>query len=110
MNPSESNILHLLHVGAALVLMGHTFLSANMFASISDVFPNNAIGRVTALTGIAGGLSGMLFPLLTGFLVDHFSYLPVFCLAAVMPSAGVLLLFLSVRSLHQISLDQEAKS
>ena len=96
--------------GICFVLMGHMFLSANMFAAISDVFPNNAVGRVTALTGIAGGLSGMLFPLLTGFLVDHFSYLPVFCLAAVMPLAGVALLFFSVRSLHQISLDQEVKA
>ena len=77
-----------------LVLAGHTFLSANMFAAISDLFPNNAVGRVTALTGVAGGLSGMLFPLLTGFLVDRFSYLPVFSLAAVMPLAGVGALFL----------------
>lgn len=96
--------------GICFVLMGHMFLSANMFAAISDVFPNNAVGRVTALTGIAGGLSGMLFPLLTGFLVDHFSYLPVFCLVAVMPLAGVLLLFFSLRSLRQISLDQEAQA
>lgn len=84
--------------GAALawicvVLAGHTFLSANMFASISDLFPANAVGRVTALTGVAGGLSGMLFPLLTGFLVDRFSYLPVFSLAAVMPLAGTAALF-----------------
>ena len=84
--------------GAALawicvVLAGHTFLSANMFASISDLFPNHAVGRVTALTGVAGGLSGMLFPLLTGWLVDHFSYLPVFTLAAVMPLAGTAALF-----------------
>jgi ACS family hexuronate transporter-like MFS transporter len=76
-----------------VVLFGHTFLSANMFAVISDLFPANAVGRVTAMTGIAGGLSGMLFPLLTGFLVDRVSYAPVFAMAAVMPSAGCLILF-----------------
>ena len=64
-----------------------------MFASISDLFPNNAVARVTALTGVAGGLSGMLFPLLTGFLVDRFSCLPVFTLAAVMPLTGTAALF-----------------
>ncbi len=68
-----------------LVLFGHTFLSANMFAAISDLVPKPAVGRVTGLTGIAGGLSGLLFPLLTGFLIDRFSYAPVFFLAAVMP-------------------------
>ncbi|MCL4401317.1 MAG: MFS transporter [Acidobacteria bacterium] len=84
--------------GICAVLLGHTFFAANMFAAISDVFPNNAVGRVTALTGIAGGLSGMLFPLLTGVLVDRFSYLPVFSLAAVMPLAACAVLFLMVPS------------
>ena len=75
-----------------LVMFGHTWLSANMFASISDIYPDGAVGRMTALTGIAGGISGLLFPLLTGFLVDKFSYAPVFLIAAFMPAAGVLCL------------------
>ena len=75
-----------------------------MFAAISDLFPNNAVGRVTALTGVAGGLSGMLFPLLTGLLVDRFSYLPVFSLAAVMPAAGVAALFLLAPGLKPVKL------
>jgi ACS family hexuronate transporter-like MFS transporter len=90
--------------GACFVLLGHTFLSANMFAAISDVFPSGAVGRVTALTGIAGGLSGMLFPLLTGVVVDHLSYIPVFVLAAVMPMSGSLLLHLLVPRLERIDL------
>jgi MFS transporter, ACS family, hexuronate transporter len=76
------------------VLFGHTALSANMFAAISDIFPSGAVGRVTALTGVAGGLSGMLFPLLTGALVDRISYWPVFLMAGFMPAIGCALLFL----------------
>ena len=37
----------------SLVMLGHTALSANMFAAISDIFPEGAVGRVTGLTGIA---------------------------------------------------------
>ncbi len=74
------------------VMLGHTGLSANMFAAISDIFPDAAVGRVTGMTGIAGGLSGILFPLLTGVLVDRFSYTPVFLIAAFMPGAGVIIL------------------
>jgi nitrate/nitrite transporter NarK len=79
-----------------LVLFGHTFLSANMFAAISDLVPKPAVGRVTGLTGIAGGISGLLFPLLTGALVDKVSYVPVFALASVMPLAGVIALHATV--------------
>ncbi len=85
-----------------VVLLGHTFLSANMFAAISDLFPGNAVGRVTALTGIAGGLSGMLFPFLTGSLVDRFSYAPVFWLTAIMPLAGCLVLFSLARDFGRV--------
>ena len=84
------------------VLFGHTFLSANMFAAISDLFPPNAVGRVTALTGIAGGFSGMLFPVLTGKLVDRVSYAPVFGLAALMPAFGCLALFLWVKRFRMV--------
>jgi ACS family hexuronate transporter-like MFS transporter len=83
-----------------LVLFGHTFLSANMFAAISDLVPKPAVGRVTGLTGIAGGLSGLLFPLLTGLLIDHFSYAPVFFLAAILPLTGVVLLQTIVRRIE----------
>jgi ACS family hexuronate transporter-like MFS transporter len=83
-----------------VVLFGHTFLSANMFASIADMFPPEAAGRVTALTGIAGGASGMVFPLVTGMLVDRVSYVPVFLLAAALPALGCLALFMAVRRLE----------
>ena len=34
----------------------------------------------------------MLFPLLTGMLVDRISYTPVFAMASLMPAAGLLVL------------------
>lgn len=85
-----------------IVLFGHTFVSANMFAAVPDMFPDRLVGRVTGLHGFCGGLSGLLFPLLTGFLVDRFSYAPVFALAAVMPLAGVFALFTLSRGLRPI--------
>lgn len=72
----------------SLVMLGHTALSANMFAGISDIFPEGAVGRMTGLTGIAGGVSGFLFPQLTGFLVDRLSFAPVFLITALMPGWG----------------------
>jgi ACS family hexuronate transporter-like MFS transporter len=76
-------------------MFGHTALSANMFAAISDIFPDGAVGRVTGLSGIAGGISGLLFPLLTGYLVDKLSFAPVFVIAGLLPASGVLCLALA---------------
>ena len=86
----------------SLVLLGHTFLSANMFASISDVFPNSAVARVTGLTGVANGVSGMIFPIITGMIVDRTGYLPVFFMAALMPMVGILFLVATLKNYRRV--------
>ena len=86
----------------SLVLLGHTFLSANMFASVSDVFPNSAVARVTGLTGVANGVSGMIFPLITGVIVDRFSYVPVFFMAALMPLLGVAIALVTLKDYRRV--------
>lgn len=88
----------------SLVLLGHTFLSANMFASVSDVFPNSAVARVTGLTGVANGVSGMIFPVLTGVIVDASGYLPVFFMAALMPLVGVGIALLTLKNYNRVEL------
>jgi MFS transporter, ACS family, hexuronate transporter len=85
----------------SLVVMAHNFLSANMYGAIADLFPVKLVGRVTGLTGVSGGLSGFLLPLLTGILVDRISYKPVFFIVAFMPLLGTLLLFLLGRRYRQ---------
>jgi len=80
-----------------IAMLADNYLSANMFGSITDLFGEHEVGRVTGFTGVAAGLSGLLFPLLTGILVDRFSYAPVFFLVAFMPLAGTAALFLLAR-------------
>jgi MFS transporter, ACS family, aldohexuronate transporter len=89
---------YLASVSAAFLLIGiavmaHNFLSANMFGAVTDLFPEQSVGRATGLTGVAGGLSGLFFPLLTGIVIDHHSYAPVFLMVALMPLIGTVLLF-----------------
>lgn len=80
-------------VTIGVAMLAANFFSANMFASVTDLFPVEQAGRATGLTGLAGGLSGLLFPLLTGWTVDHFSYRPVFLMVAFMPLLGAIGLF-----------------
>lgn len=81
------------YVLIGIAMLADNFLSANMFGAITDLFPEREVGRATGFTGLSAGLSGLLFPLLTGYLVDHVSYSPVFFLIGIMPMIGALALF-----------------
>lgn len=81
----------LLLIGVAVLFAN--FFSANMYGAITDLFPEKQIGRATGLTGFSGGLSGLLFPLATGWMVDHISYFPAFISVAILPLLGAFSLF-----------------
>lgn len=53
----------------------HQAWSANIFTTVSDMFPKNAIGSVIGIGGMAGGLGGMLIAKLAGLLFDHYKTL-----------------------------------
>ena len=89
----QSVLVKYLLIGIAM--FADNFLSANMFAAVTDLFPEHEVGRVTGFTGLSAGFSGLLFPLLTGHLVDHISYRPVFFLIAIMPLLGSTALFVA---------------
>jgi len=48
----------------------------------------------------------MLFPLLTGVLVDRVSYVPVFAMASLMPAAGLLVLILLAGRFERVPLPE----
>jgi ACS family hexuronate transporter-like MFS transporter len=77
-----------------VAMFADNYRSANMFGSMTDLFGERELGRVTGFSGVAGGLSGLIFPLLTGVQVQNFSYAPVFFLVALMPLVGTGALFL----------------
>jgi ACS family hexuronate transporter-like MFS transporter len=59
-------------VGAA----AHQAWSANLFTTVSDMFPKKAVGSVTGIGAMAGGLGGVIVQLLAGFLTDAFKQKP----------------------------------
>lgn len=50
----------------------HQAWSANLFTTVSDMFPKKAVGSVTGIGAAAGGLGGVLVQLLAGGLEDKF--------------------------------------
>ncbi|MBV9300809.1 MAG: MFS transporter [Acidobacteriaceae bacterium] len=63
----------------------------------SDLFPPRVVATVTGLSGLAAGLAGTLFTLLVGTLVDRFSYLPAFVLAATAPILATVSVIVLIR-------------
>jgi MFS transporter, ACS family, hexuronate transporter len=59
-------------IGAA----AHQAWSANLFTTVSDMFPKKAVGSVTGIGAMAGGLGGVIVQLLAGFLTDAFRQTP----------------------------------
>ncbi len=61
----------LIGVGAS----AHQAWSANIFTTVSDLFPKSAIGSVVGMGGMAGGIGGVLITKVAGGLFDHYKAL-----------------------------------
>jgi ACS family hexuronate transporter-like MFS transporter len=59
-------------IGAA----AHQAWSANLFTTVSDLFPKKAVGSVVGIGGLAGGIGGVLVQQLAGRLTDFYKDTP----------------------------------
>lgn len=50
----------------------HQAWSANIFTTVSDMFPKKAVGSVTGIGGMAGGLGGVLINAGAGHIFDYY--------------------------------------
>ncbi len=57
----------------ALAGAAHQAWSANLFTTVSDVFPKYAVASVIGIGGMAGATGGMFFPIYSGRLLDRFT-------------------------------------
>jgi ACS family hexuronate transporter-like MFS transporter len=59
----------------ALAGSAHQAWSANLFTTVSDIFPKHLVGSVIGIGGMAGAVGGMLFPIYCGAVLDRFKAL-----------------------------------
>jgi ACS family hexuronate transporter-like MFS transporter len=75
--------------GALVVLsvanLGANMVEPNFIGFVTDIFPQQTVGQVTGLTGIADNVMSVTLMLTTGIVLDRFSYFPVFMGAAMLP-------------------------
>ena len=59
----------------AIACSAHQAWSANIFTTVSDMFPKKTVASVTGIGGMAGGLGGILIAWAAGELLAHFTTL-----------------------------------
>ena len=79
--------------------------STTIVGLAADIVPSAAVGSMSGLSGTAAALGGIVFTMLTGWLVDRFSYGPVFWMAASAPLVGFVVLLLLIGEVRQLDLD-----
>lgn len=62
----------------SIVVFAYSAWAANVLTLPSDIFPSNVVATVVGASGTFAGVGGMLTTLLTGRVIDHYSYGPVF--------------------------------
>jgi MFS transporter, ACS family, aldohexuronate transporter len=77
----------------SVAMLGYTGSLANMLSMPADVFPKADVASVFGLASMGAGFGGMLFALITGWVVDHYSYTPVFIGFGLMPLICALMLW-----------------
>ena len=50
----------------------HQAWSANLYTTVSDMFPKSAVASIIGLGGMAGSVGGILFPMFAGSVLDRF--------------------------------------
>ncbi|MGH9398509.1 MAG: MFS transporter [Terriglobia bacterium] len=94
----------------SVAMLGYTGVTANMLAFPADVFPKNVVASIWGLAGMGSGFGGMVFAFATGWLVDHYSYRPVFIGFGLIPIIALLIIWFVLGPLQPVLARSEAGS
>ena len=88
----------------SLATAAHQGWSANLYTTVSDVFPKSAVATVTGIGGCVGGFGGFLFSgMIAGYIVTHYGYTPLFLTMGCFHLTGLLIIHLTMGDLKPIT-------
>jgi MFS transporter, ACS family, hexuronate transporter len=87
----------------SLATFAYSNWASNVLTLPADIFPKGTVASVSGLSGTGAALGGMLFMLIIGKVVDHFSYVPVFVAAGIMPLIGASFILRMVKPIEPSS-------
>jgi ACS family hexuronate transporter-like MFS transporter len=89
-------------VGISTIAFGFQSWIVNVHTLPSDCFPRQDVGSVFGIGGTSAGIASMLFTLLVGYIVDRFSYTPVFIIVGAMAPLAAILLLTIMRKIERV--------
>ena len=92
-----------------VVLFGFQVWINNVQTLPSDFFPDKAVASVAGLGGVGAGIGSMIFVLGTGWIVDHFSYVPVLVSAGLLAPLGTIVLLALCGPIGRIPLNSSLR-
>lgn len=70
---------------ACLAGFGYTAALVNLLALPGDLYPSSSVASIWGLASMGSGFGGMVFSMLTGWMVDRWSFLPAFYFFSLLP-------------------------
>lgn len=90
----------------SLAAAAHQGWSANLFTTVSDMFPKSAVGSVVGIGGMAGAVGGMFIAKIVGYVLDATgSYVPVFIIAGSAYLIALVLFHWITPKMQQVSIE-----
>jgi MFS transporter, ACS family, hexuronate transporter len=74
------------------VTFGHSIWAANELTIPTDIFRDREVGTASGFSGMGGAIGGVIANLGTGYVVQNFSYAPVFICAGLLHPMAMLIL------------------
>ncbi len=95
----------------SLATAAHQGWSANLFTTVSDMFPRKEIGSVVGLGGTFGAIGGMLIATATGIILEITgSYLIIFMIAGSLYLVALFIINLLVPEIKEINMEEKLKA
>ncbi|MCB0747373.1 MAG: MFS transporter [Ignavibacteriae bacterium] len=89
----------------SLATAAHQGWSANLFTTVSDMFPRKAVGSVVGLGGMFGAIGGMIIATATGFILEFTgSYLILFIIAGSLYLIALFIINILVPEIKEIEM------
>lgn len=102
-----SNSLWVAVTLVSIAAAAHQWWSANLFTTVSDMFPKHALGSVVGLGGFAGAAGGVLFQRVTGRILEATgsNYVPIFLICGSAYVGALLIMHLLSPKMEPVQLE-----